>query len=37
MKTTHLAEGQRGFYNIKAENTTDLNRISTDDMELTIC
>jgi hypothetical protein len=33
MKTTSLAKGQRGYFNLQAENTTDLNSISTDDMD----
>jgi hypothetical protein len=31
-KTTHLANGQEGYLNLQAENTTDFNSISTDDM-----
>jgi hypothetical protein len=33
MKTTDLAKGQRGYFNLQAENSTDFNSISTDDMD----
>jgi hypothetical protein len=33
-KTTDLAKGQVGYFNLLAENTSDFNSISTDDMDL---
>jgi hypothetical protein len=30
---TNLAKGQYGYFNLQAENTTDFNSISTDDMD----
>jgi hypothetical protein len=33
MKKADLANGQVGYLNLKAENTTDFNSISIDDMD----
>jgi hypothetical protein len=33
MKTANLAKGQGEYLNLQAKNTTDLNSISTDDMD----
>jgi hypothetical protein len=33
-KTTDLAKGQGGYFNLQAENTSDFNSISTVDMDL---
>jgi hypothetical protein len=32
-KTTDLAKGQKEYFNIQAENTTDVNSISANDMK----